>query len=158
MDTNYQRVNLIIQPHQDSKLNELFINCRKCGHTKLITLGMDIRKAFKAVKNGEILVTVGDWGIGDDSGLEVLFFGQSARFPTGPAILAIKTGAPLIPGFTLRNAAGNFTVHIEQPINYNRQAPEAGQVAEITQKFAACLEKYVKQYPEQWLIFKPVWK
>jgi lauroyl/myristoyl acyltransferase len=158
MDSNYQRVNLIIQPHDNLKLNQLFISCRKCCNTKLITLGMDIRNAFKALKNGEILVMVGDWGIGDDSGLEVLFFGRKTRFPTGPAILAVKTGAPLIPGFTLRGKAGNFVIHIEQPISYNRQSPEAEQVAEITQKFASCLEKYVRQYPEQWMIFKSIWE
>ncbi len=157
MDQFGYPINLIIQPHTDQRINDLFINCRRCRHTKLIPLGIGLRNAFKALKKGENLTTVGDWGIGEGEGVEVRFFGQITRFPSGPAVLAVKTKTPLVPGFTIREGSGYFHTYIEPPLTADSSQNEEGQIKELTQNYAAILEKYVNLYPDQWCIFKRVW-
>jgi len=150
--------NLIYQPHADKRIDALFINNRDYRHTRLVSLGMGLKNAFKGLKNGEILTMVGDWGIGDSTGIEVLFFGRLTRFPCGPAEIAVKTGVPILPGFTIRQGRNKFAMGCTEPLNWDKQASADEQIKSITQSFAAMLEKQVCSYPEQWLIFKRIWE
>jgi lauroyl/myristoyl acyltransferase len=149
--------NLIYQPLEDKRINNLFINNRDYHSTKLVALGMGLKNAFKGLKKGEILTMVGDWGVGDRTGIEVLFFGRLTRFPCGPAEIAVKTRVPIIPGFSIREGPGRFSIGCEEPISWDRQAPEEEQIKSITQSFASILEKQVRLHPEQWLIFRRIW-
>ncbi|MDD5259540.1 MAG: lysophospholipid acyltransferase family protein [bacterium] len=150
--------NLIYQPHADKRINALFINNRNYRQTRLVALGMGLKNAFKGLKNGEILTMVGDWGIGDSTGIEVLFFGRLTRFPCGPAEIAVKTGVPIVPGFTIRQGKNKFAMGCTEPLVWDKQASADEQIKSITQSFAATLEKQVCSYPEQWLIFKRIWE
>lgn len=149
--------NLIYQPHKDKRINDLFVHNRSYHTTKLVPLGIGLKNAFKGLKNGEILTMVGDWGLGDDTGIEVLFFGQKTRFPCGPAEIAVKTKIPIIPGFSVREGNNKFFIGCDEPIVWDRHAPEEQQIKVITQTFASILERHVRQNPEQWLIFKRIW-
>lgn len=149
--------NLIYQPHENKRINDLFVYNRNYHNTKLVPLGIGLKNAFKGLKNAEILTMVGDWGLGEDTGVEVLFFGQKTRFPGGPAEIAVKMKVPIIPGFSIREGINKFHISCDEPIEWDRQAPEEEQIRVITQTFAAILEKQVRLYPEQWLIFKKIW-
>lgn len=150
--------NLIYQPHEDKRINDIFVSNRRYHTTKLVPLGIGLKNAFKGLKNGEILTMVGDWGVGDGTGIEVLFFGQKTHFPCGPAEIAVKTKVPVIPGFSIREGINKFFIGCDEPIVWDRQAPEEQQIKSITQSFASILEKQVRAYPEQWLIFKRIWE
>lgn len=150
--------NIIYQPLKNHRLNALFMSSRNFRYAKLIPLGIGLRKAFKSLEDGQPLSMVGDWGIGKEEGIEVEFFSKKTRFPTGPANLAIKTKVDLLPGFTIRDSPNHFTVFLEPPITYDQSGSDEEKCREITQKFANVLEKYVKLYPDQWLIFNPLWK
>ncbi|MBI5554273.1 MAG: lysophospholipid acyltransferase family protein [Elusimicrobia bacterium] len=149
--------NLIYQPHKDKRINDFFINNRDYRNTKLVPLGMGLKNAFKSLKKGEMLTMVGDWGLGDDAGIEVLFFGQKTLFPRGPAKIAVKTKVPIFPSMSVREGPNKFYIGYEEPISWDRQAPEEEQIKSITQSFASILEKQVRSHPEQWLIFRRIW-
>lgn len=149
--------NLIYQPHEDKRINDIFVSNRRYRTTKLVPLGIGLKNAFKGLENGEILTMAGDWGIGDDTGIEVLFFGQKTRFPCGPAKIAVITKVPIIPGFSVREGINKFFMDCDEPILWDRRAPEEEQIKSITQSFASILEKQVRSHPEQWLIFRRIW-
>ncbi|MDD5492354.1 MAG: lysophospholipid acyltransferase family protein [bacterium] len=149
--------NLIYLPHEDKRTNDLFINNRDYRSTKLVSLGLGLKNAFKGLKKGEILTMVGDWGIGDNNGIEVRFFGRLTKFPCGPAEIAVKTRVPIIPGFAVREGPGKFSIGCAEPITWDRQTTEEEQIKSITQSFASVLEDQVRAHPEQWLIFKQIW-
>ncbi len=150
--------NLIYQPHENKRINDLFVNNRNYHSTKLVPLGIGLKNAFKGLKNAEILTLVGDWGLGGDTGIEVLFFGQKTLFPSGPAEIAVKTKVPIIPGFSVREGINKFHISCDEPIMWDHNAPEEQQIKIITQTFASMLERQVQQHPEQWLIFKRIWQ
>lgn len=89
-------------------------------------------------------------------GVEVDFFGEKTTMPPGPATLAVRTGAPLIPvGCYFDDGGYHVVVHDAVPI------PEEGsrteRVAAITQRLARELEMIIRQAPEQWHMVVPNW-
>ena len=91
------------------------------------------------------------------SDVEVDFFGKTALTATGPAVISLKTGAPIVPIFIVRTGEDTHTIFIEPQleINYRGDIPET-----VTTVMADCtkiIEKYVRKYPEQWFWFKNRW-
>lgn len=153
-----RQVNIIYRPFRDERLNTFFTRYSHDNAITYIPLGISMRKAFKALKLGEIVTLVGDWGIGGGTGgVEVLFFGEGTQFPVGPATLAVKAHVPLVPCFMIRNSSNHFEGFIEEPMYPTANTSPEQQIQEMTQRFATILEKYVRQYPDQWLIFTQVW-
>jgi phosphatidylinositol dimannoside acyltransferase len=114
------------------------------------TLWMRLRDALLA---GEAVVLQADRVMPGQKGRPVPFLGGMMLLPTGPAKLAAMTGAPIVPVFTIRAPSGRVRVMIEPPIVVS---PGEDEIA--LGKIAAVLERYVKTYPEQWLMLQPAWR
>ncbi|MDW5326034.1 phosphatidylinositol mannoside acyltransferase [Plantactinospora sp. KLBMP9567] len=91
-------------------------------------------------------------------GVEVRFFGGRARMPAGPALLAIRTGAPLYVAALWYDPAGprgRLTGPLEVP------APDTGpldqRVRALTQRIADHLAEGIAQRPEDWHMLQRVW-
>jgi KDO2-lipid IV(A) lauroyltransferase len=83
----------------------------------------------------------------------VSFCGMPACLPRGPAWVADKTGAPVVPGFMLRQADDTFVMRLYPPI-----IPGAEMNQEAIQKrICECLEHAVCGNPSQWFMFEKVW-
>ena len=126
-------------------------------NNKIISLGISIRNIYKELKNKNLVAMVADQR-GPSEGLRVKFFGIDTAMYSGPAILAIKTGAPLIYGLTIRQPDFSYKVVLEEISLNNLPDDEEEKVREISQRLASFLEKYIKLYPEQWLWMHKIWK
>jgi KDO2-lipid IV(A) lauroyltransferase len=91
-------------------------------------------------------------------GLPVLFFGQTAYTPVGPAILSLKTGAPILPMFVLRENRIQWTLVIGPPIEIEMTADEKKNLETLTAEFTRTIEDAVRQYPSQWTWLNRRWK
>ncbi|MFB9236764.1 phosphatidylinositol mannoside acyltransferase, partial [Plantactinospora siamensis] len=92
------------------------------------------------------------------SGVPVTFFGQATRMPPGPALLALRTGAPLYTAdmwFEPDAACGRLVGPIELP------APESGtlseRVAVVTQRIADQLAAGIARHPQDWHMLQRMW-
>jgi KDO2-lipid IV(A) lauroyltransferase len=91
------------------------------------------------------------------SGQPVDFFGARAAFSTAPALLAHHTGAAVLPAFVLFNARRRY-VSLAEPIVPMATAPHVRAVLEEnTQRIARIFEAIVRQHPEQWFNYVPIW-
>jgi len=90
-------------------------------------------------------------------GLSVPFFGREALTAVGPAVLSLRTGAPIVPIFIARKESG-FVVDIFPPIDDG--IPEQGKEAvyDLTLSANKAIEDYVRQYPEQWVWTHQRWR
>jgi Kdo2-lipid IVA lauroyltransferase/acyltransferase len=140
-------------PYVDRKINSIRI---KWGN-EIVSLGISIRNIYKELKNKNLVAMVADQR-GPADGLRIKFFGKDTAVYTGPAILAIKTGAPLIYGITIRQTDYSYKVVLEKINIEDLPDDEEEKVKEICQRLASFLEKYVRQYPEQWLWMHKIWK
>ncbi len=89
------------------------------------------------------------------SGIDVEFFGGPARMPAGPALLALRTKAPLITAYVSYTDAG---IHID----FNKVVlPNAGsdkeKVQEIVQMTAKYFERSISDKPEDWHMLQRIW-
>lgn len=113
-----------------------------------------LRPAFVALHNNQILFMAGD-GMGGRRFLghqcPVDFLGHRLRFPAGPVSLANRTGATLLPLFTIRQKSGipyKATIGEPLPVRYGRFQDE--ELTYYTEKFVLLLEENIKIYPYLW--------
>ena len=89
-------------------------------------------------------------------GIEVDFFGERTTIPPGPATLAIRTGAPLLPAACYFTDGGyRVVVRPEIPIPDNGTRSE--KVKAMTQSVANELEILIRDAPDQWHLVVPNW-
>jgi phosphatidylinositol dimannoside acyltransferase len=114
----------------------------------------NLREMYRVLRDGAILGLVVDWGYRAD-GIPVQLFGRWTTLPGGPAMLAARTHAAIVPVHTRRRPDGRFEALHSPPIEV-ANASDA-EIARATQAIAAALEEMVAAAPEQWYTFKPMW-
>jgi KDO2-lipid IV(A) lauroyltransferase len=108
-----------------------------------------------ALAANEVVAIQADRVMPGQKGVKVPFLGGHTLFPEGPAKLAAITGAPIIPIFTIRQRDGRVRVCIDEPIMVSGADPIA--IQEAIAKLAATVGRYVKTYPDQWLVMHRAW-
>ncbi len=116
-----------------------------------------IKKSLNCLRRNEILYLIADQQqiMG---GLPVPFFGRTAYTPPGPAIFSLRTGAPILPMFIVRERGTPKTLFIGHPIEIERTFDEKKDTELLTAKFTKAIEDSIRQYPEQWPWLNRRWK
>jgi KDO2-lipid IV(A) lauroyltransferase len=116
-----------------------------------------IKKSLNCLRRNEILYLIADEQqiIG---GIPVPFFGRTAYTPPGPAIFSLRTGAPILPMFVVRERGVPKTLFIENPIEIERTFDEKKDMELLTAKLTRAVEDSIRQYPEQWPWLNRRWK
>ena len=107
------------------------------------------KKSLNCLRRNEILYIIADERQ-RRGGIPVPFFGQTASTAPGPAIFSLKTGAPILPMFVVREKGVPHTLFIGTPIEIERTGDEKKDTELLTAKFTKAIEDIVKQYPSQW--------
>lgn len=100
------------------------------------------------LKPGWLVCLLGDRDL-TARGVEVEFFGATAKFPAGPAALALRTGAALLPA-TLWFEGDGWVVRIHEPV------PRTD-IATMTQHVARVFEEGIRAHPEDWHMLQRLW-
>ena len=111
--------------------------------------------AAGALKSGGILTLLSDRDVAG-GGIEVEFFGERTTLPAGPATLALRTGAPLIPATTYFEGDAHYGL-ARPPLDTTRHGKFREDVARITQDLAHEFEAMIRRAPEQWHLLQPNW-
>lgn len=111
---------------------------------------------LEALERGELVALVADRNI-DGEGVEVDFFGRRARMPAGPALLALRSGAPLVPFAVYQQAGDRHVPVLLPPVSLRREGRLRDDVARVTQDLASAFEVLIRRAPEQWHVFQPIW-
>ena len=114
----------------------------------------NLRGLFRALRDGENLVLFCDGGYraGD---VPVELCGEPTTLPIGPATLAAKTGAPMLPVACRRDADDRFTTRGLPLVRCESTDP--AEVHRATQALADALTAVLAEDPGQWYMFRPVW-
>jgi phosphatidylinositol dimannoside acyltransferase len=114
----------------------------------------NLREVYRALRRPAVLGLVVDWGY-RDSDLPVRLFGQWTTLPAGPATLAARTGSLILPVVNRRQGDGTYAATHAAPIEVADASAAA--LLHATQGIADALEAMVREAPEQWFTFKPMW-
>lgn len=116
------------------------------------------RQMFRVLENGELLGILADLNAQEKEGVFVDFFGIPSSTTISIAKLALKTNAIVLPAFAVWNEEKKkYVVHLEPPIDYERTENAEEDIKILTQKTTNLVEKYVRQFPEQWLWIHKRW-
>jgi phosphatidylinositol dimannoside acyltransferase len=149
---------VVVEPVNPPELFEWFRDLRSDFGMTVVPLGPDVAsKVLGALKRNEVVCLMSDRDITGD-GQKVTFFGEQTTLPAGPATLAIRTGAPLIPTAVYMGRRGTHHTLVRPPIDTSRSTDGLrADIARVTQTLADELEVLIRQAPEQWHLFQPNW-
>lgn len=165
MSLNGLSVGVIYKNVKNPYIDEEIAKIRKSYGIKLITKRKSVKESFRTLKENNVLCILADQNAGK-GGIRMDFLGKPASVFTGPARIAIKTGAPIIFALALRNINYNdlnyrniyYSLYYDTPLipeNFlDHERPEI----EITKQLNKKLETWIEQYPEQWFWIHRRWR
>ena len=106
------------------------------------------RQILKALRRNEVILVIADEF--KSGGVEVEFLGRTAPAPRGPATLALRTGAAVLPTFVTRDHEDRLTLRIGEEVRLVKTGDLQKDVAANASLFAGHLEAMVRRYPDQW--------
>ena len=145
--------------HKHKDINTLFIKQREKKGLKVIPITHIMKPCISALRRKGLLALVGDRDF-TNNGIVMDFFGMPTSIPQGPAMFSLKTDSPIIPGFFIRRDSFNYSLIFDRPIDL-KETPGMDKdeiIKEANKQFVAIMEKYIRQYPDQWLIFRKFWE
>ncbi|MGH9215179.1 MAG: phosphatidylinositol mannoside acyltransferase [Acidimicrobiales bacterium] len=150
-------VTAVVERLEPPALFDWFVEFRQRIGMQIVPLGPDAgRSIVGAIKQAHVVALLCDRDIGG-GGTEVTFFGEKTTLPSGPAVLALRTGAPLIPTGVYDQGGGHHHAVVRPPIPAERRGSFRDDVARITQAMADELEGLIRRAPEQWHLLQANW-
>ena len=114
-----------------------------------------MRKLEQAIADNKAVCLLSDRDL-KGKGVEVEFFGERTTLPPGPATLAVRTGARLLPvGCYFQG--GGYRVVVHDPLPIPDEGSRSDKVVALTQALATELESIISKAPEQWHLVQPNW-
>ena len=137
------------------KLFLKFLEYRQAMGMEVLPLdGRVLGTLVQRLRQGALVALVADRDL-SRTGIDVDFFGGPSRMPAGPALLALKTNAPLITAFVSYTESG---IHIDfKLIILPSAGSEAEKVSEIVQMTAKHFEEGISEHPEDWHMLQRIW-
>ncbi|MBI4330585.1 MAG: lysophospholipid acyltransferase family protein [Chloroflexi bacterium] len=131
---------------------------RRTGKFRILPVGIGpMREAVQLLRRGGTVTVVCDRDI-RGNGLKVKFFGEETTLPPGVVSLALRTGATIVPVFSLRESGNRSRIFIEPPLRLVDDGDRGRSLRTNLESLAAVVEKYVRRYPEQWAVIEPIWR
>ncbi|MBI4729906.1 MAG: phosphatidylinositol mannoside acyltransferase [Acidobacteria bacterium] len=136
-----------------------FVAHRRSMGMRIIPLvrGEDVTgRCLEHLARGEVVGLVADRDL-SGRGVEVRMFGKRTTMPAGPAVLALRAGAPLLPACIYMEPGGRWLAQVADRIDAGVDPADPGGVAALTQRLATTFEGMIGRRPEQWHAFQPYW-
>ena len=151
-------ITVVVEPLEPPELFDWFVSFRQSLGMTVVPIGATAAAAvLRALRANQVVCLLCDRDI-QGGGVEVEFFGERTTLPGGPATLALRAGAPILPT-AVYFASGHDAHHavLRPPIAAQRGGSLREDVARITQAIAFELEDLIRAAPEQWHLFQPNW-
>lgn len=144
----------------DNPLVDQFVNNIRCQHGNRVIHKDDFARGLIAsMRAGETVGILMDTNMTPPQGVFVPFFGVEACTASGMARVAQRTGAAVVPGFLLWHQEENgYVLHFGEELPVAATGNPAEDAVNNTAIFTATIERYIRQFPEQWLWMHRRWK
>lgn len=147
-------------PHNDPDVNEYFNSKRALHGLEVVPVGSAFRRCLQRLKQNKLVSIVADHDF-SGRGEMVSFLGCETSIPKGPAVMSVRTGAPIIPAFMVRNDNDQYVLTIGEPIlppteMTSEHRIEPSLLKGFVQRYSSALEAQIVQNPSQWLMFRKI--
>lgn len=151
------KVTIPVEPIKPQKLFDLVTSIRAAKGISLVPVGRGASKEiYRALGRNEIVAIASDRDV-MRNGVRVTFFGEETTVPDAPALLALRTGAGIVPGCSVRNDDGTYAIYIEPKLSMQVSGDFRQDVKANSQSITRALETFIRRHPDQWVAFEAVW-
>lgn len=157
----YAPLTLVGETLRPPALMDLLTRIRHARRVFLYPYDTAPRKIIQALKRNEMTAFLLDFGVThhfDITTVPVRFFGTETNLPAGPAQLALLTGAPIVVGHARVRPDGHIEGELTPPIIIQHSGNRHHDIQTTMQEIARRMEAFIRAHPEQWYIFRPMWK
>lgn len=152
-------LHIVMRPLDNPYLDRLLRQYRTLHGNTTVDKDDFVRGLLSAMKAGETVGLLMDTNMTPPQGVFVDFFGVPACTASGLARIALRTGAAVVPGFTIWDSVlRKYRLRFDPPVELHRTGNDEADVVSNTARFTKIIEDYVRRYPEQWLWVHRRWK
>jgi KDO2-lipid IV(A) lauroyltransferase len=144
---------VIALDHKNPKVNDFFKKRRQSKGIEVVSLGTSIKQCYRGLRENKIVALLGDREFGD-SGYPLEFLGKIKIIPRGAAVLALRTGASLVPVFVTRQGLNCLKMECLPELEIKQGESELG----VIKRYTKIIEGQIRKNPSQWLMFREFWK
>lgn len=147
----------VVRPFSDARVNAAVDAIRLAGGFDTLPKDAAGPQIMKLLREGRFVVTLIDQSA-RENGVPTTFFGERCWSTVAPAMIALRSKAPIYPFFAIANDEGGYTVQVHPRIEFERTGDLRKDLVAITQQCQDVVEAAVREHPEQWLWFHRRWK
>ncbi|MGH2631893.1 MAG: lysophospholipid acyltransferase family protein [Tepidiformaceae bacterium] len=151
-------VTVVAESFADPRLDRMVTGARERLGMQLIKMDKAGPSLLRCLKQNGLLALLIDRPVPGD-GVKVRFFGEEVEVPVGPARLALRSGAMVVPAGFPRVApnARNVQILSDFAIACQPTGDEARDVQAVTQAIMDVHERFIREHPDQWYMFREMW-
>ncbi len=149
----------IALPHKERPVNDLFNRQREAMGVTVVPVHRASRRCLRALRDRRIVAVVADRDF-SANGERMDFLGREVLLPKGAAVFSLRTGAPILPMFFIRERGGRFRVVVGEPVSPSTASSgcEEDRLREVMAAYKGQLEAAIRRHPDQWLMFREFWE
>jgi Kdo2-lipid IVA lauroyltransferase/acyltransferase len=152
-------MHIVTRPLDNPYMDALVRRYRTMHGNTVVDKNDFVRGLLSAMNKGEVVGILMDTNMTPPQGVFVDFFGIPACTASGLARIALRTGATVIPGFTIWDSTlRKYRLRFDPAVELARSGDDEADAVANTQLFTKIIEDYVRRYPEQWLWVHRRWK
>lgn len=147
----------VTEPVKPERLSRMLNKIRSSKGVEFEPVGVSSAKRIvRILRGGGTVALMGDRDI---SGPKMLlpFFGEETWLPTGPVEVALRTGAAIVPSFSVRRGRYVIEAWAQEPIEIERTADLQADVKTAMLAYIKRLEAFLHQEPDSWGVFERIW-
>jgi len=150
-------ITVVVEPVEPPELLAWFTELRRSVGLEIVPLGSAAATSIlRRLRGGGLVGLLSDRDI-LGTGSEVEFFGERTTLPSGPATLAFRTGAAILPTAVYFTGRRGHHAVVRPPIPVERAGRFRDDIARVTQLLADELELLIRRAPSQWHLLQPNW-
>lgn len=142
---------VVARDADEPALQNQVLRLREAAGMEVLSRGNAARAILGALKRNKVVGLLPDQNSSESF---IPLFGKPAGTVLGPAVLHLRTGAPIVAMFCPRVGVGRYRAILYPPMRFPRETPPETIMAAFHEK----LEEVVRRYPEQWLWLHDRWK
>jgi len=149
---------VVVRPFDFPPLDRVINELRVRFGTEIIPKQRGMRRIMGALKEKKAVGILLDQNVDWYEGVFVNFLGRWACTNKGLALMAMKTGVPVIPIFPVRQGDGRYRIIFESELKLMSTGDKTKDVEGNTALFTQVIERYIRRYPDHWFWFHKRWK
>ncbi len=150
-------VYVIVKPQANRRVDSKINAWRTKFGNIAVPMESSVRELLKVLREKRAIGIVGDQTAAKESAA-VPFFGRDVPTFEGPAMFSLKTGAPMLVGFAVRQPDGNYLAQFFEVPSSDLIAYTPANILTLTKRHVAMTEAIIRKHPEQWMWMHKRWK